>query len=396
MTKLAIIADDLTGAADAAVAFANRGHSSQVLLDPTFSSGAEIIAITTESRHLPPALAAERVRGVSHHLYGTPLLYKKIDSTLRGNIAAELFALMEAFEVARALVAPAFPAQGRTTVHGRQLIDGRPLEETDFGSQIVSSNIREIFLRARDARPVRLMTLADVRREIRYLTEHLTDRRAGITIADAETEEDMTAIAEAVLASSLRLACGSAGLCHALAGLIPASHDRSTGASPALSGPILTIAGSIHATTIAQVEAARAAGMTVIEPVDFGIYAIEPLIDQAAELLEKKKDVILASHQIDASTPSELTISDRLSLFTYRLLKRVPAGGLVLTGGDVASAVCRELGVRAIDLFGEVQPGIPYGVLRSLGADNLPVVTKAGGFGDADALVKAIEFLRGG
>ena len=163
-----------------------------------------------------------------------------------------------------------------------------------------------------------------------------------------------------------------------------------------MSGPILTIAGSIHATTIAQVEAARAAGMTVIEPVDFGIYAIEPLIDQAAEQLEKKKDVILASHQIDASTPSELTISDRLSLFTYRLLKRVPAGGLVLTGGDVASAVCRELGVRAIDLFGEVQPGIPYGVLRSLGADNLPVVTKAGGFGDADALVKAIEFLRGG
>ena len=103
---------------------------------PDSLPGVDVVAITTESRHLPPQRGRDRVRAMAHHLYGTPLLYKKIDSTLRGNITAELFALMEAFEVQRALVAPAFPAQGRTTVHGRQFINGEPLEQTDFAPKI--------------------------------------------------------------------------------------------------------------------------------------------------------------------------------------------------------------------------------------------------------------------
>ncbi len=395
MTRIAIIADDLTGAADAAVAFAKRGHSSRVLLDQGYSAGVDVVALTTESRNLPPAAAAERVRRVAHHVYGTPLLYKKIDSTLRGNLTAELFSLMEAFDLARALIAPAFPAQGRTTVLGRQLIHGQPLEKTDFAGQVTTSNVREIFLRARDARPVRLIPLSDVRRGSAHLAGLLIDRPAGIVIADAETDDDMTAIAGAVLAGGLRLVCGSAGLCHALAGQIPAGQERSNNSMPVRSGPTLTVAGSLHAATIAQFEAARAAGIVVVEPVNFGTYAVDPLIEQVIDLLEAGQDVILASHRIDNAIPSELTISDRLARFTARVLKRGRVGGLILTGGDVAWSICYELGARAIDLFGEVQPGIPYGVLRGGAADNLPVVTKAGGFGDEDAIVSAIRFLRG-
>lgn len=395
MTRIAIIADDLTGAADAAVAFATAGHSSRVLLDPGYSAGVDVVALTTESRHLPPAVAAERVRRVVHHVYGTPLLYKKIDSTLRGNVAAELFALMNAFELARALVAPAFPAQGRATVNGRQLIDGQPLEQTDFAGQIVTSNLREMFLRARDARPVRLVALPDVRHGTAHLAERLADRRAAIVIADAETDEDMAAIAESALASGIRLLCGSAGLCHALARLMPAGRVSAFNVPGVRSGPSLTVAGSLHAATIGQIEAARDAGIIVIEPVNFGTYTVDPLIEEVIDLLEHGKDVFLASHLIDNAIPSELTIADRLARFTARVLKRGRVGGLILTGGEVAWSTCDALGARAIDLFGEVLPGIPYGVLRGGTADNLPVVTKAGGFGDVDAIIRAIRFLRG-
>ncbi len=395
MTRLAIIADDLTGAADAAVAFANRGHSSRVLLDPGFTAGVDVIAVTTESRHLPPSMAADRVRAMAHHLYGTPLLYKKIDSTLRGNLTAELFALMEAFEVQRALVAPAFPAQGRTTVHGRQLIDGEPLERTDFRKQVPTSNLREIFLRAHDARPVGLILLSDVRRGASRINELLSARASGIMIADAETDVDLATIARAVLSSGLRLICGSAGLCHPLAQQIQTGRDTSANPPLKARGPIVAIAGSLHSATINQVETARAAGIAVIEPVNFATRAIDSIVDQAVILIDRGQDVVIASHLVDDSTPSDLAVSDRLARLADRLLRRVKAGGLVLTGGDVASATCRELGIRAIDLFGEVRAGIPYGALRGGGADMMPVVTKAGGFGDADSIVTAMRFLKG-
>ncbi len=395
MTRLAIIADDLTGAADAAVAFANRGHSSRVLLDPGFTSGVDVIAVTTESRHLPPGMAAERVRAMAHHLYGTPLLYKKIDSTLRGNLTTELFALMEAFEVQRALVAPAFPAQGRTTVRGRQLLNGEPLEQTDFRTQVPTSNLREIFLRAHDARPVGLILLSDVRRGASRINELLSARSSGIMIADAETDTDLATVARAVLGSKLRLICGSAGLCHPLAQQIQTGQDTSANPPLKAQGPIVAIAGSLHRATINQIEAARSAGYAIIEPVNFATRAIHTIVEDTVKLIERGQDVVIASHMVDDSTPSDLAVSDRLARLADRLLRQVRAGGLVLTGGDVASATCRELGIRAIDLFGEVQPGIPYGALRGGGADMLPVVTKAGGFGDANAIVASIRFLKG-
>ena len=69
-------------------------------------------------------------------------------------------------------------------------------------------------------------------------------------------------------------------------------------------------------------------------------------------------------------------------------------GALVLSGGDTASAVCRAAGARRIDLRGEVLPGIPWGILRCGRFDGTPVVTKSGGFGDPDALIRVAEFFQ--
>ncbi len=394
MTRIAVIADDLTGAADAAVAFAKEGHRSRVLLDVSFDANIDVVAVTTESRHLPPAVAAQRVHNITHHLYGTPLLYKKIDSTLRGNIAHELLALMDGFDAHRALIAPAFPDQGRTTVYGRQLINGEPLEKTDFRSQVATSNLREIFLRMRGTRPVRLLQLSDVRRGPKHLTQLIEAVQSGLMIVDAETDDDLTTIARAARATNIRVISGSAGLCHALARTIHTDHHPPTPDRPLADGPVLTIAGSLHAASIEQVDAAHAAGIPVVEPLNLETRSLNPLVDEVVKLLDEGKDVILASHRADDSAPSDLTIADRLARVVLRVIERSKIGGLVLTGGDVASAVCLVIGARAIDLLGEVEPGIPYGHLRGGGADMIPIVTKAGGFGQPDTLIDTIRFLK--
>jgi len=138
--QVVVIADDLTGAADTGVAFARAGLTTLVYLQPGPFVPADVLVLSTHSRHLTRSeaaglagQAAERTRRVSPGR-GPAWIYKKVDSTMRGHPGAELAAVMGALGVDRALVAPAFPEQGRTTVNGRQLVGGRPLDATPFGA----------------------------------------------------------------------------------------------------------------------------------------------------------------------------------------------------------------------------------------------------------------------
>src|SRR4051812_29868896 len=131
-----ILADDLTGAADCAIAFARRGLRASVGWgEAAGEPGDAVLAIDADSRRLPPAAAAARHRTLlaARHAPGIRLI-KKIDSTLRGQPAAELEATIDLLRArgagAMALVAPAFPATGRTTEGGRIRLNGEALEAT--------------------------------------------------------------------------------------------------------------------------------------------------------------------------------------------------------------------------------------------------------------------------
>jgi uncharacterized protein YgbK (DUF1537 family) len=394
MARLAIIADDLTGAADAAVAFARHGHPTRVLLDPTFDPSTDIVALTSETRHLASVAAAEQVRQIARHLSGTEWLYKKIDSTLRGNPAAELLALMDAAGETRALVAPAFPAQGRTTFAGRQLLDGVALEETSFGAEITTSSLPHIFHGDDACRSTRLIGLSDVRQGDRRLRTLLADPAPGVIVVDAATETDLDSIAAAALAAGLRLLSGSAGLCHALARLIaPLSTGEVDRVRPIVAGPVLAIAGSQHRTTIAQVESARSSGIVIIEPRGCSPSETARIINASRSFLRINRDHIISSHRIAASAIGDRDVAAWLAQAVERIVEQGLPGGLILTGGEVASAVCGRLHSGAIDLHGEVQPGIPWGILRGGPLDTLPIITKAGGFGDPTTLAAAFAFL---
>ena len=119
--------------------------------------------------------------------------YKKIDSALRGHPRDELLAAMEAIGATRALVAPAFPAEGRTTVGGRQHIDGVPLESSEIRGADAISDLVALF-ETDHGPPVRLLDLATLRGEPDAL-RHLLHDSHGIVVADAETDDDLMTLA---------------------------------------------------------------------------------------------------------------------------------------------------------------------------------------------------------
>src|SRR3712207_2616788 len=131
---VAIIADDLTGAADTGVQFVRAGYRTAVAfrdapLPP--ADDLDAVALDTDSRTMPAGFAAKRVVEAGRAVRDARIVYKKLDSTLRGPIAAELVAALEATGRDRAVVAPAFPSAGRTTVDGVQLVHGVPVHETE-------------------------------------------------------------------------------------------------------------------------------------------------------------------------------------------------------------------------------------------------------------------------
>lgn len=413
MTDIAIVADDLSGASDSAVQLARRGLGSVVLLAPARideHAGAEVVAVDTESRALPADEAYCRVRAVAGLLRaaGYTRILKKVDSTLRGNLGAEIDAVLDGLGLDLALVAPAFPATGRTTLGGRQRVHGVPVSDTEAAHD-PATPVREAhlptLLAGQSRRRTGLVGIGTVRagrdaslREIRALRA----RGVDLVVLDAETDADLRAIAAAGTAAALdALWAGSAGLAGALAEIWGGAE--SAGGIPAVSpgsGPVLLVAGSRSETTRRQVRRyrARPGVMTVeVAPADLlgggeaGEHCVRALADALAHGRHAALTLMLGGAPLGAGAAPLL--ADTLGSAAARAVREARPRGLILTGGDTARAVCRALGVPGLRLLGELEPGVPVSAV--LGMDGMHAVTKAGAFGSPDALVRALDALRG-
>ena len=134
-TRIFIVADDLTGAADSGLPFAEAGIPAVICLDTEQIPDTGAVALVTDTRQSSAGETEARNfelarRALADH--SDAIVYQKIDSTLRGQPAHALAGTMRALVVERALVAPAYPGQGRTTINGQQLVYGQPLEESTF------------------------------------------------------------------------------------------------------------------------------------------------------------------------------------------------------------------------------------------------------------------------
>lgn len=399
MARLAIIADDLTGAADTAAPFARQGLVTMILLSDGPLSDADVLAVSTDTREGSASEAAARTRSAALRL-GPALrsddecwIYKKIDSTLRGHPGVELRALMQALGLERVLAAPAFPAQGRTTVNGRQHVDGQPLEATPFAEQVASSD----FGRVLSDSPLPVVQRISVPR-LRSGEVDVASAGAGIIVADAETDADLALVIEAATTAGIRLLCGSAGLAQALAGTIAIPAEASAPVLPSRpAGPALIVAASRHPATAAQVHHLRDLGLPVVTPTSdlFQFDSVGPtqLIDRLANELAAGRHTVLTTIGLPTAPIGAAAVAERLAAVVASLCAIQEPSGLILTGGAIAAAVSRALEARALWLRGEVEPGVPWGRLIGGMVTGMPVVTKAGGFGHTGTLEAALQVI---
>jgi uncharacterized protein YgbK (DUF1537 family) len=335
-----LIADDLTGACDAAVHFARRGYRTQVRLD---SHGEEtsVLAISTESRELRAAELRQVMRGLAQRLpiAQARILFKKIDSTLRGNVGAEIAAALAAFGCEAAVITPAFPAMGRTVEGGYLRVGGA--EAIDLAARLG------------------LDTCAHVQPGMVFAA---IESGACFISVDAACDRDLDAIALAGLESGRRILwAGSAGLASALARTLPWGGPPGPGCPPGTAprpaSAVLFCIGSDHPVTVEQQRRLLALGRR--EHVMLNLSVRQTSVERVRELVGNAAGAATA---------------------------------LVLSGGDTASLVCRALGVRGIQLADEIVPGIPWGYLSGGAFDGWRVATKSGGFGAPHALIQVADF----
>lgn len=358
--RVLIIADDLTGAMDAAGPFAARGIPTWVAACPDDCdardlSGAQVVSVNTESRHLGAADAAARVETCFERVGGTqfPLVVKKIDSTLRGNVVAETLALLRATAKAEALVAPAFPAQGRTMRDGRVYVRGVALEDTAF--------VRDALSPALSVPPARAFAEAG----------------ATVTVRDAQTDADLDAIVTGLPhGQAAPLVVGSAGITSALARAM--ARDGKPAPLPAVAGRLVFVVGSRAQASREQVARLEADGALVVLAPN-GIPSSIPMPTGNRPI------VLMAVPDASGREGDAEQVAQALATHGLALARQPGTGALVATGGDTAIAVLRASGNAALEVGGELMPGIACARLV-LDGKPLWLVTKAGGFGDPDAL----------
>ncbi|CAB3773461.1 four-carbon acid sugar kinase family protein [Paraburkholderia humisilvae] len=422
--SLLIVADDLSGAADCAIGFANAGRRTVVALGAdeavqaahdAAAGRAAVIALDTDSRRLAPGDAARRAAHAWQVLGGTQgastrvstrRLYKKIDSTLRGNWVAEVAALQPSAGLA--IVAPAFPATGRTVRAGGVYVRGVPLDETetwqlehagqpaDLPSMLEAAGLRSVRLAVDRLRGMQPDTLAQA------IAEHIRSGAQAL-IVDTENEADLNLLARATLAlQDAFFWVGSGGLARELAAL-PALFD--TGAPAPVSpmrreGPILTLVGSLSAVSGAQCALLRErTGMAelTVPPSVLRDQALHP--DSAAwqarigAPLAAGADLLVRIGRDDAFDPAEgAQLSTALAALVKPHVGHI--AGLIVTGGETARAMLGAAGIGSLELLSEIEPGVAV-AQPSDDTRRLTIVTKAGAFGSEHALYGAWLHLRG-
>ena len=402
--QIAIIADDLTSATDGGIQFTRVGFRSIVTLDclnvPQLA-GWPVVCADADSRAKTSDAAAASIATCVRALRGRDLIYKTVDSTLRGHVAVELRAAQRESGRSRTVFAPAFPANGRTTRESRQFVDGVPLSETAF-SQDPTHPIR-------DDNILSILTVAGIT-GIRVLSRAaLRDRTAlnaafedaSCLVADAETDEDLEILVRAVASPGDVLWVGSPGLARALG--VSVARQSTDVLTRRGAQRLIVAVGSLNPVSRRQLDALQRR----VDPIVIEVDAAGALKDPgsaarialesapAARIASGLEIVIVTSTAANATSAraAPVRVAEAIARVVESLHCDHPFDGFVLTGGDTAVSVVRRLGAMGIELESEFAPGVAVGSF--FGNTDARVLTKAGGFGDDAALVGACQYLRG-
>ena len=423
MIKLAVIADDLTGANDTALQFAKRNIKSSVeinFMKMEDVEDKEVIVVDTDSRDLDKELSYKKVKDICEKIskYDIKCIYKKIDSTLRGNLGAEIKAVDDVFNPDIVIIAPAYPANQRVTIGGYHLLEGKPIELTEIANApktpVKKSYLPSILTEQVNEKIAILdFKLLRQRTDIisKKIVEFLQEKKRWI-VCDIIEEENFITLMDAVSSYKNILWVGSAGLAEYLPYFYKWKGNKELFMKKR-KGSVLVCAGSVSHITQNQVR-------TLLNQRKINLVKINMvrlLEDKNSELIEKsqiinqlireQKNILLATAQSDDEVEKAIEIgkkhnlsrkdvSEKIATIMAELVKSIDVNGLsgmVLTGGDMAVHICRAIGVNSIKIISEIDNGVPLGFIESNKLEKLFIVTKAGAFGKPDVFIKSIQII---
>lgn len=420
-----IVADDLTGANDTGAQFAKKGYRTIVLIledrlpEMFFTDNYDVVVLDTETRNVDEKTARNRLNKILEglHFSKEDIVYKKIDSTLRGNIGGEIEEIMKIFGKKVCILSPSFPSHQRATLGGYLLMQKKLIEHSAFNENLYGKK-KDSYIPSVLAKQTNLqighIDISDVEKgqpAILNRISELVKEKKQIIIVDSNNDENLQDIVSGGLKyRDSVLFSGSAGLANYLAK--SHKHKYPIIEQKSEKSPVLIIGGSRNPVMVSQIEYIK--NNMNFNEIKIDISQIfkhknQLILDygyESLKILKNNKNLIIYTNAIENEEKSinnkimqkykisyrdlENSIKEAFGTLAAYLVNGSNVRNLILTGGDIALSVCKELDICKLQILDELLPGIPL-ARASYKKQNLNIVTKAGGFGQEDALYKLIN-----
>ncbi|MHA1232789.1 MAG: four-carbon acid sugar kinase family protein [Candidatus Helarchaeota archaeon] len=423
-----VIADDLTGANDTGVQFAKKGYNTMV---STFNKQSTIIipdnldvfVIDTETRELEGKTARKILRNILKKLNinKNDMIYKKVDSTLRGNVGDEIEEIMNILKKDICIFSPSFPSHKRITIGGYLVVDQKLLGLSEYSSNNLKqeeNSFIPFLLKKQTNFPVGQIDLKDVakgQKTILSKINELYQKGNKIIIIDSTNEEHL----KDIFASSLNLDrsvlfSGSAGLANHFPNINNKNEDLKIKIENN-KGPVIVVAGSRNSIMEDQVNYLKNKSIFCELKIDLEqIFSnkdriLDDYATKCIQAIKGNRDLVIhtnITYNEEKSINEKLMLKYHLSFrgleikiktflgeLTSKIIENSYVRNLILTGGDVALGVCKELNIRNLNILAELLPGIPL-TIANYKDYKLNIITKAGGFGKEDTLYNLINKLK--
>ena len=425
-SSIGIIADDLTGANDTALQFHIAGAKTRIILNPndnySHDEKVQARAIPTETRNIAPEDAYEKIKETACFMrdrLDIGYFYKKIDSTLRGNIAVEALGLIQILEMDAAIIMPAFPNENRVTVGGYHLSKGVPIEKTEIASDphspIYESHIPTILQKqvgdeyASLIGSIELKTVLKGAGPVLKVLNELIEEGKKLIVVDAVSITDIEQVLLALDKCSYKvLPCGSAGAAQVLAKMLFPDVKVQTEQKTFSKLPKLIIAGSAtelcanqikklinsdeidntYSVSLTEKEFINGITDDTFERIKTQLTPNNVVIIHSSDICQNEDlQALLIEHEL-----TKKQFASKIVDLLAELTKKLSAEKdfiLVTVGGETSYECCRQLSCEYLNIIDEVAPAIP------LCTDNNGkfIITKSGNLGSVNTLVEILKYI---
>jgi 2-keto-3-deoxygluconate permease len=420
--KLLIVADDFTGANDTGVQFSKRHLRTIVITNNDHINKSledcDVLVVDTESRFDNKDTAYRKTYKIGKLVKAKNIkyIYKKLDSTFRGNIGAEISGMMDSLEINHAIIVPALPSYGRITKNGNVYVKGVLLAETETANDpktpVRESYIPRIISHQTDKK-IDIISYNEVisgEQSLIQRVQQLFKNGIQMIVIDAQEKEDLALIASAITTIKEKvLFVGSYGLAEHLPKYFDIKKEKKSN---------IIVAGSVSEVTRKQIDYVIEKLPVTLIDVEIGKLFTRELHKEKNRIIDvikvsskKGEDIIIRSasskaivtksfekgqeYGLDRFKVSE-AIASFLGEIARYIIQEIKINGILFTGGDIAIKAAQCLNISGTIIQDEILPGVPYGYFVEEQYKNIIIVSKAGGFGDEDAIFQVLNFLKNG